>query len=131
MASKTAAQSSTERQRTPILSMLQARAMAPCRLTRPKVGRSPVAPQRLAGETIEPRVSVPRAKPTAPAAVVEAEPAEEPEEPCSGFQGLRVMPPNQTSPQASSPTASLATSTAPARSRRSTTVASSGRIWSL
>jgi hypothetical protein len=67
--------------------MLQASAIAPCRLTRPNVGRSPVAPQRVHGETIEPRVSVPRAKPTRPAATAADEPADEPEEPSSGFQG--------------------------------------------
>ncbi len=80
---------------------------------------------RVQGETIDPRVSLPMAKPTAPAAVAADEPADEPLEPCSGFHGLRVMPPNQTSPHASSPNVSLATSTAPAFSSRSTTVASS------
>ena len=69
---------------------------------------------RVQGETIEPRVSLPMAKPTRPAAVAAAEPAEEPLEPWSSFHGLRVVPPNQTSPQASSPSVSLATSTAPA-----------------
>ena len=62
---------------------------------------------------------------TRPAATAAAEPADEPLEPCSGFHGLRVLPPNQTSPQARAPTESLATSTAPASSRRRTTVASS------
>ena len=66
------------------------------------------------GETIEPSVSVPIANPTPPAVVAAAEPADEPLDPCSRFHGLRVMPPNQTSPQASSPRVSLAMSTAPA-----------------
>ena len=83
MASNTSAQSSTLRQIGPILSMLQERAMAPARLTRPNVGRSPVLPHRVEGETMEPQVSVPMAKPTRPAAVAEDEPAEEPLEPCS------------------------------------------------
>ena len=105
--------------------MLHDSAIAPCRLTRPKVGRRPVVPQRVEGDTIEPQVSLPIAKPTSPAAVAEAEPAEEPLEPCSGFQGLRVFSPNQTSPQARAPRLSLATRTAPASSRRRTTAASS------
>jgi hypothetical protein len=56
--------------------------MAPARLTRPKVGLTPVTPQRVLGETMEPRVSVPMENPTRPAAVAEAEPAEDPEEVC-------------------------------------------------
>ncbi len=125
MASNTSAQSSTVRQIGPILSMLQLSAIAPCRLTRPNVGRRPVQPQRVHGETIEPSVSVPMANPTRPAAVAAAEPADEPLEPCSGFHGFFVCPPYQTSPQASAPSVSLATSTAPAWSSRRTTVASS------
>jgi hypothetical protein len=64
---------------------------------------------------------VPIAKPTHPAAVSDAEPADDPLEPCSSFQGLRHMPPNQTSPHASSPTAVFAMRTAPAPSSLSTT----------
>ena len=48
--------------------------MAPARLTLPKVGRRPVTPQRVLGETIEPQVSVPRANGTRPAATAAAEP---------------------------------------------------------
>src|SRR5437867_4179218 len=98
---------------------------------RPKVGLRPLTPQRVQGEMMLPQVSVPIANPRRPAAVAAAEPAEEPLEPWSGFQGFLVMPPNQTSPQASSPTVVLATSTAPASSRRETTVAFSGRTWFL
>ena len=123
MAWKTSAQSSTERAIGPILSIVQESAIAPCRLTRPKVGRRPVAPQRVHGETIEPHVSVPRLKPTSPAAVAAAEPAEEPLEPCSGFHGFLVSPPYHTLPQARAPRLSLATSTAPAAASRRTTVA--------
>src|SRR5258708_30890041 len=97
------AQSSTARQRGPILSMLQESAMAPVRGTSPKLGRRPVTPQRVEGEEIDPSVSVPMANPTQAAAVAEAEPAEEPLEPCSGVQGLRVMPPNQRSPWRNEP----------------------------
>ena len=49
--------------------------MAPCRLTLPKLGRSPVTPVRVAGETMEPSVSVPIAKGTSPALTAAAEPA--------------------------------------------------------
>src|SRR5205823_9629469 len=88
------AQSSAERAIGPSLSMLQVRAMQPWRLTRPKVGRRPVAPQREQGETMLPSVSEPMAKPTSPAAAAAADPADEPLDPVFGFHGLRVMPPN-------------------------------------
>src|SRR5215510_5022419 len=110
--------------------MLQDRAIAPLRGTRPNVGRNPVVPQRVEGEEMEPRVSEPMAKPTQPAAVAEADPADDPLEPCCGFHGLRVMPPNHLSPWAKAPSVSLATSTAPAASRRCTTVASASIFWS-
>jgi hypothetical protein len=64
--------------------------MPPLRLTVPNVGRSPVAPQRSDGETIEPKVSVPMVKGNKPATTAAAEPADEPLEPCARFQGLRV-----------------------------------------
>ena len=51
----------------PILSMDQTSAMAPVRGTRPKLGRRPVTPQRVLGDSMLPRVSVPMAKPTQPA----------------------------------------------------------------
>src|SRR5712692_2557059 len=125
MAWSTIAQSSTARQSGPSLSMLQESAMAPVRGTKPNVGRRPVVPQRVEGEEIEPSVSEPMLNATQPAAVTDAGPADDPLEPCSAFQGLRVIPPYQWSPCASAPSVSLATSTAPALSRRCTTVASS------
>jgi hypothetical protein len=109
------------------LSIDQDSAIAPVFGTRPKVGRSPVVPQRVDGDEIDPWVSLPIAKPTSPAAVADAGPADEPLDPCSTFHGFRVIPPNQRSPWASSPSVSFATSTAPAVSRRCTTVAS----WSM
>src|SRR5947207_799522 len=124
------AQSSTARQMGPSLSMVQERDMAPVRGTSPKVGRNPVVPQRVEGEEMDPRVSEPMAKATQPDAVAEAEPADDPLEPCLVFQGLRVIPPNHLSPCARAPSVSLATSTAPAASRRCTTVASSSIFWS-
>src|SRR5258708_30199176 len=114
MALSTMAQSSTARQMGPSLSMVQERAMAPVRGTNPNVGRSPVVPQRVEGEEIEPRVSDPMEKATQPAAVAEAGPAEDPLEPCRVFQRLRGIPPNHLSPWARAPRFRLATSTAPA-----------------
>src|SRR6266702_5109263 len=114
MAARTSAQSSTEREMGPSLSMVQLRAIAPVRGTNPKVGRRPVSPQRVQGEEMEPRVSEPMAKATHPAATALADPADEPLEPCSGFQGLRVRPPNHLSPMARAPRENFAMSTAPA-----------------
>src|SRR5688500_2559478 len=123
------AQSSTDRHIGPILSIVQLRAIAPWRLTRPYVGRRPTTPFSADGETIDPRVSVPSENPTRPAAVAAPGPADDPLEPRSVFHGLRVRPPNQLSPCASAPIESFATSTAPASRRRSTTVASRSMIW--
>src|SRR5438067_11177374 len=131
MACNTRAQSSTERLMGPSLSIVQLRAMAPVRGTKPNVGRRPVSPQRVHGEAMEPSVSEPMAKATHPAATALADPADDPLEPCSGFQGLRVRPPYHLSPMASAPSANFATSTAPAASRRCTTVASSSNDWVL
>src|SRR5262249_3764786 len=83
----------------------------------------------LEGVMIEPRVSVPSENPTRPATVADAGPADDPLEPDSGSQGLRVTPPNQTPPCASEPIDSLATNTAPASRKRSTTVASISMTW--
>ena len=57
---------------------------------------------------IEPRVSVPIAKATRPAAVAAPGPADDPLELVSGDHGLRVDPPNQTPPCASAPIDSFA-----------------------
>src|SRR5437899_473221 len=114
----------------PSMCMVQERAMAPVRGTKPNVGLRPVVPQRVDGDEIEPSVSEPMAKATQPAAVADDDPADDPLDPCLVFQGLRVMPPNHLSPWASAPSVSLATSTAPAASRRFTTVASSSIFWS-
>src|ERR1700731_2428863 len=128
MALSTRAQSSTDRQIGPSLSMLHDKAMAPVRGTKPNVGRSPVQPQRVDGDEIDPSVSDPMLNATHPAAVADAGPADDPLEPCLGFQGLRVLPPNHTSPSANAPSVSFATSTAPAASSRCTTAASSSIV---
>src|SRR3954465_12634240 len=124
MALNTMAQSSTDLHIGPILSIVQLKAIAPKRLTRPQVGRGPVPPFSAAGEMIDPRVSVPMPNTTRPPAVAEPGPADEPLDPRSTFHGLFVRPRNQLSPCASAPIDSLATSTAPAAVNRSTIVAS-------
>src|SRR5271166_6703203 len=119
MVPKTTAQSSIDRAMGPSLSMLHDRVMQPYRLTRPKVGRSPEAPQARHGETMLPYVSLPMVKPTSPATVALALPADDPLEPVAGAHGLRVRrSPNHRSPEASVPSDSLATRTAPASSSR-------------
>ena len=130
-ASKTSAQSSAERASGPSLSRLHASAIAPRVGTRPNVGRWPVTPLRVDGETMEPYVSLPIAKGTSPAETAAAGPALDPLDPCSTFHGLFVRPPNHTSPHARAPSESLATSTAPEASRSSTTAASPSRTWFL
>src|SRR5215471_3718286 len=105
-------------------SCVQESAMMPKRLTRPKVGRKPARPQRAAGVRIDPLVSEPMPNATHPAAVAEQGPADEPDDPTAGSHGLFVWPPNQLSPEASSPVLSLAISTAPDSRSISTTLAS-------
>src|SRR6056297_1322550 len=123
MAANTNAQSSTLRHNGPSLSNDHAKGMHPARETRPNVGRKPVVPQRLAGDTIDPKVSLPSAKGTRPAVVAAADPADEPLLPSSRSQGFQVLPPNHSSPIAIAPSDSLATKTAPAAASRSATVA--------
>src|SRR6476620_3073543 len=106
--------SSALRQMGPALSRLQLKTMAPLRLTVPNVGRKPVAPQRVEGETIEPNVSVTMVKGNNPATTDAAEPAEEPLDPCARFQGFFVSPPNHLLLYAKAPKESLAHNTAPA-----------------
>src|ERR1700727_1706734 len=114
----TRAESSAARAIGPSLSIVQAKAIAPVRGTKPNVGRKPVVPHRVEGEEIEPNVSEPMAKGPHPQAAPKAEPADEPLEPSLVFHGFRVRPPNHLSPIASAPRESFAIRTAPASSRR-------------
>ena len=88
--------------------------MAPERLTLAKEGRKPVAPQTVHGETMEPSVSVPIVNGNSPATTDDADPADEPLDPCFRFQGFFVSPPNHLLLNANAPNESLAQRTAPA-----------------
>ena len=92
IASSTTAQSSALRAIGPILSSVHDSAIAPCRLTSPYVGRSPVTPQYADGVPIEPEVSDPSAYATRPPATAAPEPLDEPPDQRSVFQGLRPGP---------------------------------------
>jgi hypothetical protein len=85
----------------------------------------------MAGDTIDPCVSVPMPKATQPPAVADDGPADEPLEPCVRFHGLFVRPPNHWSFCANSPVVNFAINTAPASRRRTTTSASSSMMRSL
>src|SRR5690349_17579682 len=106
--------SSTPRVIGPSLSSDQHSVIAPVRATRPYVGRNPVTPQRMLGAMMLPPVSLPIEKPTSAAAVAAPGPALDPDAPSSSSHGFIVCPPNQMSFNASAPSDSLATSTAPA-----------------
>src|SRR5215813_2451640 len=105
----------------PSLSRDQQSVIAPVRGTRPKVGRSPVTPQRIAGLTMLPPVSLPMENATSAAAVAAPGPALDPDAPSSRSQGFIVWPPNQMSLSASAPSESLANSTAPSFNDPATT----------
>src|SRR5262245_66236981 len=108
----------------PSLSSDQQRLIAPLRATRPNVGRRPVTPQRIAGLTMLPPVSLPTEKATRAAAVAAPGPALDPEAPSSNSQGFIVWPPNQMSLRASAPSDSFANITAPASFNLRTTAES-------
>src|SRR5580692_12957908 len=114
IACSTSIVSSTPRVIGPSLSSDQHSVMAPVRATRPNVGRNPLTPQRMLGDTMLPPVSLPIANPTSPAAVAAPGPALDPDDPSSGNQGFIVCPPNQMSFRASAPRLNFAISTAPA-----------------
>src|SRR5437763_14735934 len=98
----------------PSLSSDQQSVIAPVRATRPNVGRRPVTPQRIAGLTMLPPVSLPIANATRAAAVAAPGPALDPDAPSSGSQGFMVWPPNESPFSASAPSESCATRTRPA-----------------
>src|SRR5262245_7769165 len=98
MARSTISQSRAERAMGPILSRVQDSAIAPCRDTRPNVGRSPLMPQNDDGQRIDPQVSEPMANGTSPADTAAPEPEEEPQVQRPSFQGLCAAPVREASP---------------------------------
>src|SRR5271156_731578 len=103
MALSTSSVSSTLRVIGPSLSSDQQSVIAPLRGTRPNVGRRPVTPQRIDGDTMLPPVSLPIEKATSPAAVAAPGPALDPDAPSSSSHGFMVWPPNQMSFSAKAP----------------------------
>src|SRR5689334_7023983 len=95
MASSTSPQSSAVSAIGPSLSSVQQRAIAPCRLTCPSVGRSPVMPQWVDDPRIEPHVSEPIANGTQPAPTAEPEPLDDPPLHASGAHGEIPGPVNE------------------------------------
>src|ERR1044071_2447638 len=88
IACSTSIASSTERVIGPSLSSDQHKVIAPVRATRPKVGRNPVSPQRIAGLTMLPPVSLPIENATSAAAVAAPGPALDPDAPSSSSPGF-------------------------------------------
>src|SRR5438309_11284070 len=110
--------------------------MTPDRLTRPSVGLIPTMPQHVAGETIEPSVSVPIATAQRLAATATPEPELDPDGLRSRAYGLRHCPPRPLQPLedwldrkfAHSLRLVLPMITAPASRNRRTTAASRGAV---
>src|SRR6266404_2025152 len=75
---------------------------------RPRVGLSPVTPQKAAGKRIEPPPSVPMWRGPMSAAVAAPAPPLEPPGTCSGFHGFRVGPKKWRSEEHTSELQSLA-----------------------
>src|SRR6185369_9288395 len=92
IADSTIPQSSAVRAIGPILSIEYDNAIAPSRLTRSYVGRSPETPQYADGQTIEPHVSVPMANGASIAATMAPEPLDEPQVQQASFHGFFAPP---------------------------------------
>ena len=93
-----AAASATQAAIGPAVSWTGEMGTMPRRLTRPLVGLRPTMPQALAGQTIEPSVSVPTATGASPAATPAAEPELDPDGLRSSAYGLAVWPPRVDQP---------------------------------
>src|SRR5947208_10771013 len=86
------AASATVRQIGPVTSWLWAIGITPDRLVKPRVGLIPTTPQVVAGDTMEPSVSVPMAPATKLAATAAADPVLDPEPLWSSTYGIRHCP---------------------------------------
>src|SRR5438270_5339463 len=91
-------QSSAVRAIGPSLSMVHAIAIAPCLLTRPKLGRIPETPHQDDGQIMEPRVSDPSAHAANPAATTAPDPLDEPHVQHSVFHGFLQGPVKEAEP---------------------------------
>src|SRR5579863_6913339 len=98
MTDRISPQSSAVRAMGPSLSMDHAIAMAPYRLTRPKLGRNPEKPQHAVGQMMDPRVSDPMEKAARTAATTAAEPLDYPQVQHSGCQVFRAGPVREAEP---------------------------------
>jgi hypothetical protein len=93
-----AAASATVRAIGPAVSWAADTGTIPCRLTRPTVGLMPTTPHALAGQTIEPSVSVPTAIGASPAATATPDPELDPDGLRSSACGLAACPPSVLQP---------------------------------
>src|SRR5262245_7613903 len=91
MACRVRAQSSTVRERGPMVSMDRMAGRRPCRLTRPQEALRATAPRQAAGPRTDPRVSAPREVAHRKAAVAPPEPLLEPPVKRSRSQGFRAV----------------------------------------
>src|SRR5689334_12495814 len=91
-AASTSPQSSAVRAIGPILSIEYASAIAPSRLTRSNVGRSPEIPQYADGQMMDPHVSVPMANGASIAETIAPEPLDEPHVQHVSFHGFFAPP---------------------------------------
>src|ERR1700682_2730234 len=98
MAVSTAAASATVRRGEPMVSWVCEIGMTPPRLVRPTVGLMPTTPQWLAGQTIEPSVSVASAAAVKFALVAAPEPELEPHGLRSRMYGSPHCPPRPLQP---------------------------------
>src|SRR5262245_10840001 len=96
MAWRTSIASAPVRVIGPSLASDQHNVIAPVRGTLPNVGRKPATPQRIAGLTMLPPVSLPIEKATSAAAVAAPGPALDPDAPSSSSHGFIVWPPNRS-----------------------------------
>src|SRR5206468_9663344 len=93
-----AAASATVRAIGPAVSWLCAIGTMPVRLTRPSVGLMPTSPFVVAGDTIDPSVSVPTAAAARLAAMAAPEPELDPDGLRSSAYGCLVWPPRPLQP---------------------------------
>src|SRR5688572_19427576 len=98
MALSSSAASATARVIGPAVSWLWLIGTTWVRLTKPTVGLKPTIPLTLAGQVIEPSVSVPIAAQARPAAIAAPLPEDEPQALRSVACGLRVWPPTALQP---------------------------------